>query len=637
MMSVYAKRVYLSLKIKIVHPSFTFIRLAWQVHHTTQVSVCQVQMDKFSFVSFQFRFLLYNFVVNIIGVISDIIFMRQRNGVPFARKAETMNTQTIDGKCYARMLLGGAARLAERRDELNALNVFPVADGDTGTNMLKTVEGGLSRVSGEMVDVGAASCDFSKGILLSARGNSGVILSQIFAGINEGLAGLESVTASQLAEAYKHGISRSYAAVQNPTEGTILTVFRESTEYAAAHIDADSSVEDFYRLHVEEAKRSLAATPKILPVLAEAGVVDSGAAGYLCIAEGMYEALGGAEISFSLTEESEKSDVDIDKFTRDSVLEFGYCTEFLLRLTTAKVDPDNFDISRVLSVLDELAGESVVAYKQDDIVKVHVHTFTPGAILARMQEFGEFLTVKIENMSLGHSEEKSADIAQKPKADKTYAVVCVASGDGMAALFKDMGADLIVSGGQTSNPSIEEFVRAVDECGAENIIVLPNNKNIILAAKQAAELYEGARVHVIPSKSIMQGYGALSVITPGIKDMDALVASATRAAVDTVDGEITQAVRDAVIDGVQVKVGDYMAISGGEIAAVADNPEDAVLAMLEKTDTELCEIITLIVGKSVSDDKRAELTERLSELYGDCEVVVHIGGQDVYDYYVAVE
>lgn len=547
-----------------------------------------------------------------------------------------MNTQTIDGKLYAKMLLGGAAQLAAHREELNSLNVFPVADGDTGTNMLKTMEGGLTSVGESGGGVGDVSVAFANGVLLSARGNSGVILSQIFAGINEGLAECDCVSATQLAKAYKQGITRSYAAVQNPTEGTILTVFRESTDYAAEHIDDDSPVEDFFRLHIEEARRSLAHTKELLPVLTESDVVDSGAAGYLCIAEGMYSALGGADVSFELSPAEDKQAVDIDRFTRDSVLEFGYCTEFLLRLTTAKVDPDSFDISRVLAVLEELGGESVVAYKQGDIVKVHVHTFTPGTILARVQEFGEFLTVKVENMSLGHSEEKKADAPQKTPS-KPYAVVAVANGDGIEALFCDMGADVTVSGGQTANPSIEDFVKAFESCSAEHIIVLPNNKNIILAARQAAAMYKDAVVHVIESKNIMQGYGALSVITPGIKDMDVLVESAQRAADSVEGGEITRAVRDAVIDGVEIKCGDYMAIGGKQILAAAESAEAAVLAMLEGVDMDLMEIITLFVGKNVTDDRRAELTERLEELYPDCEVVVHMGGQDVYDYYVAIE
>jgi len=544
-----------------------------------------------------------------------------------------MNTQTIDAGLFAKMLLGGAQLLAAHKDELNALNVFPVADGDTGTNMLCTIEGGLAQAANENgEDLGAFFKRFSRGVLLSARGNSGVILSQIFAGINEILASHERVDAITLADAYRQGIERSYAAVQNPTEGTILTVFRESTEYAAREMAEGSSLEDFFRLHIEEARRSLQNTKLLLPALADADVVDSGAAGYLYIAEGMYLALDGKEISYELTNSPAQSAVaDIDRFTRDSVLEYGYCTEFLLRLTTSKVDSDRFEIARVVSLLTELGGESIVAYKQDDIVKVHVHTFSPGDVLAKMQSFGEFLTVKIENMNLGHTEETK----EQPKKD--FAVVAVAQGDGIAALFCQMGADEIVSGGQSANPSIEDLLAAFEKCHAKNIIVLPNNKNVILAAKQAAELYADATVHVISTKSIAQGYSALSVITPAFKDIDALVASAQRAAEDVIDGEITRAVRDAAVDGKEIRIGDYIAISGGNIVAVSKTPEDALLSMLENAKIDLCEIITLFVGEGVSKEQRVALTEQLNERYDDFEIIVYEGGQDVYDYLVAVE
>ena len=543
-----------------------------------------------------------------------------------------MDKRTIDGKCYARMLIGGAAMLSIHAKELNALNVFPVADGDTGTNMLKTIEGGLSAVEKDAsASIGEFSKQFSRGVLLSARGNSGVILSQIFAGINEVLKEQELADVSIIADAYRHGIERSYAAVQNPTEGTILTVFRESTEHATKNMSEKSTLEDFFRLHIEEAKRSLAETKNILPALAEADVVDSGAAGYLYIAEGMFQALEGHEVNYDIAERKEENAVNIDLFTRDSGLEYGYCTEVLLRLTTSKVDPDSFDVLRIVSLLTEMGGESIVAYKQDDIIKVHVHTFAPGEILAKVQSFGEFLTVKIENINLGHTE------TEKKKLPKEFAVVSVAQGDGMAVLFSQMGADRIVSGGQSENPSIEDFVEAFKACNAKNIIVLPNNKNIVLAARQAAALYTDKPVHVINTKNIAQGYAALSVITPGIKDIDSLVTSAERAAEGVIDGEITCAVRDAVVDGKNISIGDYIAISGGNIVAVENTPEDAVLSMLEANDIDLCEIITLFVGSRVSIEKRVELTERLKEIYDEYEIVVYEGGQEVYDYLVAVE
>lgn len=545
-----------------------------------------------------------------------------------------MNTKTIDGQNYAQMLLGGAAMLSLHVKELNALNVFPVADGDTGTNMLKTIEGGLAAIEKESNKcIGEISKQFARGVLLSARGNSGVILSQIFAGINEVLKEETQIDAHTLARAYAHGIEKSYAAVQNPVEGTILTVFRESTVYAADKMNEEASLEDFFRFHIEEARRSLEATKELLPALAEADVVDSGAAGYLHIAEGMFQALDGKAFLYDISESKEENNVSIDLFTRDSKLEYGYCTEFLLRLTTSKVDPDSFDISKIISILNDMGGESIVAYKQDDIVKVHVHTFTPGEILAKMQAFGEFLTVKIENMNLGHTEEAK----KETKPQKPFAVVAVAQGEGMAALFEQMGADKVVSGGQSANPSIEDFIEAFRLCNAKDIIVFPNNKNIVLAAKQAARLYTEATVHVVETKNIAQGYSALSVITPGIKDIESLVASAERAADGVIDGEITRAVRDAVVNGKIIAAGDYIALSGGNIVTVSDNPEDAVLSMLSCFDIDLCEIITLFVGKDVSEEKRANLTEQLNEIYSDYEIVVYEGGQEVYDYLIAVE
>ncbi len=554
-----------------------------------------------------------------------------------------MSTVTMDGKLFAAMLMGGCMSLSAHAQELNDLNVFPVCDGDTGTNMTRTMEGGLSKLqkeNGENIE--AASGSFAKGILLSARGNSGVILSQIFAGINEGLKGHEKVSAKELAAAFEKGIERSYCAVQNPTEGTILTVFRESTRYAAENINDESSIEDFYRLHLEEAERSLAKTPDRLPVLKEANVVDSGAAGYLYVAKGMYGALTGEVTadSYPLTREPASAEVDIDSFTRDSILEFGYCTEFLLRLTTAKVDPDNFDINPLISELEAMGGESIVAYKQDDIVKVHVHTFTPGEVLAKAHGYGEFLTVKVENMSVGHSDSEKEQ-TEKPEKRSKFSVVSVSTGEGISALFKDLGVNIVINGGQTSNPSIEEFIDAFKKCNSDHIFVLPNNKNVILAANGAAELYKDARVMVIETKNVAQGYSAMSVITPGIMDImdaDSVKESAERAAKGVWSLEVTRAVRDAVIEGVQIKNGDYMALGEGSALAVAATAEEAVKSALQSyEDIDMAEIITLFAGNSREPEDSADLKEELEDLYPDCEVVVYHGEQDVYDYYVAVE
>lgn len=539
-----------------------------------------------------------------------------------------MNTQTIDGSQYARMLSGGAACLCAHAAELNDLNVFPVCDGDTGTNMQATLEGGLAQLT-ELQSIGAVADRFARGALLAARGNSGVILSQIFAGIKEALRDVDCADAGTLARAYESGIEKSYAAVQNPTEGTILTVFRESTRYAAEHMGENATVEDFFRLHTEEARRSLARTPELLPVLAQADVVDSGGAGYLYMAQGMYETLTGKEVAAFAPRQTAAAP-DIDSFTRSSVLEFGYCTEFLLRLTDAKCDPDAFDMQTILTELEKMGGESIVAYKQDDAVKVHVHTFCPGEVLTMAQRFGEFLTLKIENMSVGHAEPPKKKTPKKP-----YSIVAVAAGTGMEQLFARMGVDALVSGGQTANPSTQDFLQAFKTCEAEHILVLPNNGNIYLAAQQAAQLYTEASVHVLKTGTMMAGYSALSVITPGITDIAAVVESAQRAADGVCGFEITRAVRDAKVDGQHIREGQYMALQGKTLAALAETPEDAVMAALETEDTDLCEIITLFVGKDAAAS--ADLSARLEDAYPDCEITMYDGGQGVYDYLVAVE
>ena len=552
-----------------------------------------------------------------------------------------MSTKLLDGNTLKNMLIGGVENIRQNSEEINDLNVFPVPDGDTGTNMMLTLEGGVAAVAkGEFGSVGDVIEKFAKGALLGARGNSGVILSQIFAGIKDGLAKHDKVGAVELCEAYRSGIAKSYASVSNPTEGTILTVFRESVEYAAERIDENSSIDDFFKLHIDEAKRSLARTKEILPALTEADVVDSGGAGYLCIAVGMYLALTGemSEVNFKPSAPAAAAELDFDRFTRDSVMRRGYCTEFLLRLSSHKVDPDAFEIEAMKALLELLGGDSIVTYKEGDIVKVHVHTLDPGRVLTSAREFGEFLTVKIENMELGHSDVESAKKKQEQKAPKKpFTVITVATGEGITSLFEDMGADGIINGGQTNNPSTEEFIEAFDKHPADDIIVLPNNKNVMLAAKQAAELYKNARVHIVPTYTLMEGYGALSVITPGITDIDMLCKNAERAAKSVVGSEITQAVRDVTIDGREIKRGDYISITGSKITSVAPDRDTALLEMLETVDMDDYELITLFVGEDVNDDDRVVITEKLEDAYPEMEVTVYKGKQAVYDYLIAIE
>jgi DAK2 domain fusion protein YloV len=492
------------------------------------------------------------------------------------------------------------------------------------------MEGGLSDLDGHTEEsLGAVSGRFARGVLLSARGNSGVILSQIFAGINEELAVHECADAVQLARAYRRGVAKSYASVQNPTEGTILTVFRESTEYVESHLSPEASVEDFYRLHIEEARRSLAATKEKLSVLAEADVVDSGAAGYLAIAEGMYRALCGESLPYEVTASHAQERVDIDRFTRDSVLEFGYCTEVLLRLTTAKVDPDAFAIDTVIATLQELEGESVVAYKQEDVVKVHVHTHTPGEVLLRLQAFGEFLTVKIENMSLQHTE--SEDIAQPVQKSeevdltpsKKYGIVTVSNGPGVEQLFRDLGSDEVIFGGQTNNPSTSDFLDAFEKINAENIFVFPNNSNIFMAAQQAGDLYEKAHIHIVPSKSIGTGYVALSCINLELESTEAILAELSEVLDRVIAAYISPSIRDADISGIHINNGDTIGIIGKEIVVsepdrmsaakklasyLLSMPEKFMLTVFNGADSFVCVgagLLVLALCLEIRNEKKA--------------------------------
>ena len=556
-----------------------------------------------------------------------------------------METRVLDGNTFKRILQGGAREIRLNIQTINDLNVFPVPDGDTGTNMSRTIESGIARISSEEdAPLSAVAAEFSRGSLLGARGNSGVILSQFFAGVCEKLSHNETVTATEFAEAYITGVERSYAAVATPVEGTILTVFRESAEYAKKNINEDSTLEDFLTLNIEQAERTLAKTKEILPALIEADVVDSGGAGYVCIVKGMYEALSGTSIDAfePLTSDAEKiAEIDYDLFTADSELVWGYCTEALVRLQNAKINPSDFDDKAFAKELEMLGCDSIVALKDGDILKVHAHTRTPSNILTLCQKYGEFLNVKIENMSLQHSEKVAKTESVEPKKKKPhkkYGVVTVATGDGMTALFEYLGADVIINGGQTGNPSAEQFLEAFESLNADHILVLPNNSNILLTATQAAQLFDAEKVNVIPTKTLSQGYAALAVFNPAIDDLDMQLADLNDAKDAVVSGELTVAIRDTVIGGVDVHEGEYIGILDGELVTSEADAIEAMCDMISKIeDVDDREILTLFVGAGVSEDERSEMTEALEERFEDLTVEVYIGGQEIYNYLIAVE
>lgn len=554
-----------------------------------------------------------------------------------------METRELDGNTLKKLLIGGADEIRSNMKAINDLNVFPVPDGDTGTNMSKTIESGIAKISNDDSTVGEVATDFAKGSLLGARGNSGVILSQFFAGLCGALAEKTTATPKELADAYVMGVKRAYSAVAKPVEGTILTVFRESAEFARDNMADGDTIEHFFELTIAQAEKTLMRTKEILPVLTEADVVDSGGAGYLAIAKGMYDTLLGKEIHREAQEASGEGAtvVDYDLFTTDSELEFGYCTECLVRLMRAKGDPEDFSEADFVGELEGLGCDSIVALRDGDILKVHAHTKTPSDVLILCQKFGEFLNIKIENMSLQHSErtaEEKKEAPKKPKIHKAYGVVTVATGEGMTSLFESLGADVVINGGQTGNPSAEQFLSAFESLDCDNILVLPNNSNILLTANQAADLWDGAKVTVIPTKTLPQGYSALSVFNSAITDLDEQVADLTSAKDAVASGELTVAIRDTQIGGVEVKAGEYIGILDGELTVSKPEAIEALVAMIESLeDIEDREILTLFVGAGVPEALRIEAVEAIEEAFPDLSVDTYIGGQEIYDFLVAIE
>ncbi len=551
----------------------------------------------------------------------------------------------MNGQLFKEIVISGAANLALNYKKVDALNVFPVPDGDTGTNMRMTIEAGAAEIKNvSESSIYEVAKKASRGMLMGARGNSGVILSQLFRGLYKGLAGHSSVNAVELGVAFKSAVTQAYGAVLKPQEGTILTVARESVEYVNEHVTNETTFVEFFELLMEEGNRSLQRTPDLLPVLKDAGVVDSGAVGYLCVIEGMLKALQGEPIEASAI--LENTHVSVSRtFNAHSELEYGYCTEFILQLQYAKVDIANFDIKVITDFLETL-GDSIVAIKDEDIVKIHVHTKTPGVVLSTCQQYGEFVTLKIENMSVQHSEmsvseeECNCDECvemRKQQAPKKFGVVCVASGEGLVDVFKQMGADYVVEGGQSMNPAAEDFVKGFDSINAENIIVFPNNSNIVLTAEQAAKYYKDANVYVVKSKTLAQGYSALTMLDLSSGDINVILEELQNVISNVTTGLITYSIRDAEIDGVNIKKDDYIGICNGAMkVSVADRLE-ATKALIDITDIREKDIITIIYGKDVDEEELAALTEYIEATYSNVEVDTINGGQNVYSYILSIE
>ena len=528
----------------------------------------------------------------------------------------------LNASLYLNLIRGGAARLAENRQEINDLNVFPIPDGDTGDNMYMTIEAG-THASGE--SLGEMAAAVSGGMLLGARGNSGVILSRIFAGMGKAFKGLDQADVRAFGKAMEAAVKEAYGAVSQPVEGTILTVLREGV--AAA--EGSSSLEEYMDLMIAGMDLSLQHTPELLDVLKKAGVVDSGGAGLLSIAEGMRDALKGrfpvgAGNDTPVMPGQDRASVDFNAFTEDSELEFGYCTEFLLRLQRSKVDLEHFDES-VISAWLATQGDSLVFFRDGSIVKVHVHTKDPGAVLSKCREWGEYLTVKVENMTLQHHE-NHMDQRFKRNA-KALGIVTVAAGEGLEATFREMGADAVIRGGQTMNPSVESFLDAFKAVQAQTILVFPNNGNILLTARQAAVLYKDARVEVVPTKTLGEGYYAMANLQPDLP-LEELLQSLEEAAASVTTGSVSKAIRSTA----EAREGDYIGFSGKEILCSSPSREETLKALAARLDAASADIVILLQGEGVPPEEAQSLQETLQKASPLSEVILIDGKQPVYDY-----
>ena len=555
-----------------------------------------------------------------------------------------MKHSIIDAQMLAALLKGGYQELLSQKEIINNLNVFPIPDGDTGLNMGRTLQGGIETLKDDssFKDMMKA---FSKGALMSARGNSGVILSQFFRGFAKGVADIDAMSVYDFAKAMKAGRDQAYSAVVNPVEGTMLTLMTDGSNC----LDKDSIVdfESLFEVLIPELKASLQRTPSLLDVLAEAGVVDSGGAGFLAIFNGMAKALSGEITAEEVHEEATPKATEPVAMLLDenSEIEFGYCTEFILQLFSKKTDVENFDIDAFIEELKKL-GDSIVAIRDEELVKVHIHTKTPEVPLAFAHQYGEFVTMKIENMTVQHNEvinehsDSAAAKATSPKASQhqKFAVVTTASGEGFISYFKDHGVDVVIDGGQTNNPSTEDFINAFRSLDADHIVVLPNNTNIIMAAEQAAELYKVCDVRIIPTKSLAEGYSSISLMDPFAANIDDFIRSMTYALGNVTTAMVSTATRDAEMDGVMIRKGQYVGIIDKEIRISGDDKLSTTINLLTG-DEEISDkdVITVFYGKDVTEDEANALENLISENFPLLEVAIVPGLQDVYSFIIAIE
>ena len=539
--------------------------------------------------------------------------------------------QCIDGKKFRDMFVSGANNLQNNKDLVDKLNVFPVPDGDTGTNMSLTISYAIKELSkvenDDITNVGKA---LSKGSLMGARGNSGVILSQIIRGIAKSVEGKETLNVVDLANALKNGSDTAYKAVIKPIEGTILTVVRESGEYALQIAKEDMDMIEFLELVVAKANESLNKTPELLKALKEAGVVDSGGKGLVLIYEGMLSSLKGNDIESVEGGASSNVEVNVEQNISTEDIKFQYCTEFILE--SDKIDD--------LGIREKFMkyGDSLAVVGDEGVIKVHVHTNEPGSAIQEALSYGQLLTIKIENMKLQHENKvlnESAQTLEAPVEEKEYGFIATSMGEGLAQIFKDFGVDHIIEGGQTMNPSTEDFMKAIDNLHARNIIILPNNSNIIMAANQAKELSD-KNIIVVPTKNVAQAFAAL-VCFDGDATADENESNMIEALSTVKSGQVTYAVRDTVINDIEVKEGNIIGLAEGKLLCAGDKVSEMTTELVEKLVDEDSAIITLFYGEDVSEEDAEALRSELEEKFEDIDVELHYGGQPLYYYLISVE
>lgn len=551
----------------------------------------------------------------------------------------------LNGKTFKQMLVYGAASLRKNMEIVNNLNVFPVPDGDTGTNMKMTFESGLNNLDWESVEsIGSVSQKFASGMLLGARGNSGVILSQIFKGISNGLENKETINCKELEEAFKQGVTQSYKAVKDPVEGTILTVFREATEKASTIINDEITIDEYLKNFISYGEETLESTPDLLPILKEAKVVDSGGAGLIYIFRGMIGEVEESDLRTHKEEVTKKNVLKRIEFNENGELDYAYCTEFLLQLQPKKTNIETFDVQVIVNELEKINGNSIVAIKDQDIVKVHVHVDRPGLVYEIAQRYGEFISLKCENMAIQHSETTIENNYHQgdSKADgkterKNMALITVAKDEGFKELFLEMGADYIVDGGQSMNPSSDDFIKAFKTVNADNIIVLPNNSNIFLAASQAKEIYKDANVYIVPTKSLGEGYSSLSVYN-SCGSVDENLESLEEQEKNTFTIDVTKAVRNACLNGVNINKDDYIALSGKKVLSSNDNCFDTISESLSYViDQYDCSIITVFMGLDTTEDCENNIRNFIENKYNEVEIYFIYTNQETYNYIFVLE